>query len=459
MKSKKALKNNSALVFVFCLCAVLAVYCNTAQADDWPQWRGPNRDGVCTETGLLKSWPEGGPKLLWELTGLGIGFSSLSIVDGRLYTMGDVRLGTEEVQCVLAYDLSAHRRLWAAKMGPPYTGDKSGSRCTPTVDEGFIYATGTAGNVVCIDADTGKTRWSRNFQSDFDGKGPTWKYSESPLIDGEKLLCTPGGRKAVIVALNKKTGELIWKCSMPDIGPKGKDEAGYSSIVTTKTGDIQQYVQLTNKGLIGVDAKDGRFLWGYNKIANRVASIPTPVVYGDYIFCSTSYSTGSALLKLAAEGNNVDAKEIYFLDDRTFQNHHGGFVRVGDYIYGGHDHGKGKPTCIEMKTGKIMWQEDQQGGGSAAVLYADGHLYFRYEDNVLALIEANPNRYSLKSTFKLPNREGMSGPGWAHPVIVDGRLYVRHNDVLMVYDIRATHAHAPVPAPPVSRQTQVQADQ
>ncbi|HUU19128.1 MAG TPA: PQQ-binding-like beta-propeller repeat protein [Sedimentisphaerales bacterium] len=440
MKSQKALRNNiRALLFVFCVCAVLAVFSNIAKAADWPQWRGPNRDGICTETGLLKSWPEEGPKLLWELTGLGKGYSSLTIVDGRLYTMGDVRLGSENVQCVLAYDLSTHKRLWAAKVGPTHD---DGPRCTPTVDENFIYAIGTSGDVVCIEADTGKVRWSKNLQADLGGKNPNWKYSESPLVDGDKLLCTPGGRNAVIAALNKKTGELIWKSSMPDIGPKGKEEAGYSSIVVTETGDIQQYVQLTNKGLIGIDAKDGRFLWGYNKIANRVANIPTPVVYGDYIFCSTSYSTGSVLLKLAAEGNNVDAKEIYFLDDRTFQNHHGGFIRIGDYIYGGHDHGKGKPTCIEMKTGKIMWQEDQPGGGSAAVLYADGHLYFRYEDNVLALIEANPNRYNLKSTFKLPKRDGMSGPGWAHLVIVDGRLYARHADVLMVYDIKAKHAQA-----------------
>ncbi len=439
MKSQQALRNNiRALSFIFCVCAILAVFSNIAKSADWPQWRGPNRDGVCTETGLLRSWPEEGPKLLWELTGLGKGYSSLTIVDGRLYTMGDIRLGSENVQCVLAYELSTRRRLWAAKVGPTHN---DGPRCTPTVDEVFIYAIGTSGDVVCIEADTGKVRWSKNFQADFGGKNPNWKYSESPLVDGDRLLCTPGGRNAVIAALNKKTGELIWKSSMPDIGPKGKEEAGYSSIVVTKTGDIQQYVQLTNKGLIGIDAKDGRFLWGYNKIANRVANIPTPVVYGDYIFCSTSYNTGSALLKLAAEGNNVDAEEIYFLDNRTFQNHHGGFVRVGDYIFGGHDHGKGKPTCIEMKTGKIMWQEDQPGGGSAAVLYADGHLYFRYEDNVLALIEANPNKYNLKSTFKLPKRDGMSGPGWAHLVIVDGRLYIRHADVLMVYDIKAKHAH------------------
>jgi len=279
--------------------------------------------------------------------------------------------------------------------------------------------------------------WSKNLQKDFGGKNPRWKYSESPLIDGGRLLCTPGGRDAVMVALDKKTGELIWKCSMPDIGPKGKDEAGYSSIVVTEAGGLRQYVQLTNKGLIGVAAEDGRFLWGYNKIANRVANIPTPVIYEDYVFCSTSYNTGSALLKLTAADNGVNAQEVYFLDAKTFQNHHGGFVRIGDYIYSGHDHTKGKPICVEVKTGKVMWQEDQPGGGSAGVLYADGHLYFRYQDNVLALIEANPQKYNLKSTFKLPKREGMSGEGWPHPVISDGKLYVRHSDVLLVYDIKA----------------------
>ncbi|MHC4682356.1 MAG: outer membrane protein assembly factor BamB family protein, partial [Planctomycetota bacterium] len=174
----------------------------------------------------------------------------------------------------------------------------------------------------------------------------------------------------------------------------------------------------------------------YNKVVNGVANISTPVVWEDYVFCSTAYKTGSALLKLTAAAGGVDAEEVYFLDAKTFQNHHGGFVRIGDHIYGGHDHNKSKPTCLEMKTGKIIWQQDQPGGGSAAVLYADGHLYFRYQDDVMALIEANPRKYNLKSTFKLPKRPGMSGPGWAHPVIVDGRLYVRHSDVLIVYDIK-----------------------
>jgi outer membrane protein assembly factor BamB len=404
---------------------------------EWPQWRGPNRDGVSTESGLLKSWPEGGPKLLWEITGLGIGYSGVSISNSTLYTMGD-RPGIDpkqpgKAQFVIAFDLATRKELWAAHVGPPHD---DGPRCTPTVDDGFVYAIGTSGDVVGVQADTGKVRWRKNLQSDFGGKNPGWKYSESLLVDGEKLLCTPGGREAVMVAMNKKTGELVWKSSMPDIGPNGKDEAGYSSIVISDAG-IKQYVQLTNKGLIGVAAKDGRFLWGYNRIANGTANIPTPVVYGEYVFCSTAYGAGSALLKLVGAGDGVKAQEVYFLNASTFQNHHGGFVRVGDYFYGGHGHGQGKPTCLEIKSGRVMWQENQPGGGSAGVVYADGHLYFRYQDDVVALIEANHQKYNPKSTFKLPAREGMSGEGWPHPVICGGRLYIRHADVLFCYDIKA----------------------
>ena len=445
MKSRKLSKDCiPTLICVLTFCAVLTCSYGLAEAADWPQWRGPDREGKSAETGLLKQWPEGGPKLLWEMTGLGTGFSSVAIVGGKLYTMGDISpdSGSEKVQCVIAYDLGAKNRLWAAQVGPPHS---DGPRCTPTVDGGLVYAVGTSGNVVCIDAGAGKVLWKKNFQTDLDGgENPGWKFSESPLVDGGKLLCTPGGRKAVLAALDKKTGDIIWKCSMPDIGSKGNDQAGYSSIVAADAAGIKQYVQLTNKGLVGVAAEDGRFLWGYNKIANGTANIPTPVVLADYVFCSTAYGTGSALLKLtpgtptaSGGGDGITAQEVYFLDAGTFQNHHGGFVRLGDYIYGGHGHGQGAPTCIETKTGKIMWQAKQPGGGSSAVLYADGHFYFRYEDNTLALIEADPKQYTLKSTFKLPNRQGMSGPGWPHPVIVDGSLYLRHADVLLVYDLKA----------------------
>lgn len=414
---------------------VMSLFCyGVVSAADWPQFRGPNRDGICAETGLLKSWPDGGPKLLWEMSGLGTGYSSVAIVDGKLYTMGDIEVDSEKAQYVIAVDLGTREQLWATKIGPSHN---DGPRCTPTVDDGLIYAIGTSGNLICVDADTGEIHWNKHLQKDLGGaKNPQWKFSESPLIDGDRLLCTPGGHKAVMVALNKKTGEPIWRCSMPDIGPKGKEEAGYSSIVISHGAGVKQYIQLTNEGLISVSA-DGKFLWGYNRIANRVANIPTPVVDGDYVFTSTAYQTGSALLKLVPDGDGVKAEEVYWLDKDTFQNHHGGFVKVGDYIFGGHNHNKGEPTCLDMRTGKVMWHADQPGGGSAAVLYADGHLVFRYQDDVVALIEANPEKYNLKGTFKLPKREGASGEGWAHPVICDGKLYLRHADVLYVYDVKA----------------------
>ncbi|NLH43068.1 MAG: PQQ-binding-like beta-propeller repeat protein, partial [Planctomycetes bacterium] len=346
----------------------------------------------------------------------------------------DRQVGGEKAQYVYAYDLSRRKELWAAKIGAAHD---DGPRCTPTVDGGFVYAIGTAGNVVCIAADSGKVVWLKNLLSDLGGaSNPGWKFSESPLIDGDRLLCTPGGQKAVMTALNKKTGEVVWTCSMPDIGAKGKDEAGYSSIVISHAAGVKQYVQLTNKGLIGV-SDSGKFLWGYNRVANGVANISTPVVDGDYVFASTAYNTGSALLKLSRDGEGVKAQEVYWLDKNKFQNHHGGFIKVGDYIYGGHNHNAGEPTCLEMKTGKILWNADQPGGGSGSVLYADEGLYFLYDDGTVALVEASPEKYSLKGTFKLPRRPGTKGTAWAHPVVNDGKLYLRWADVLFCYDVKA----------------------
>ena len=288
-----------------------------------------------------------------------------------------------------------------------------------------------------IAAESGKVIWTKNLLSDLGGAGnPQWKFSESPLIDGDRLLCTPGGHKAVIAALNKKTGETLWSCSMPDIGSNGKDEAGYSSIQIGNAAGVKQYVQLTNEGVVGVSA-EGKFLWGYNRVANRVANISMPVIDGDYVFTSTAYQTGSALLKLSRDGDGVKAEEVYWLDKDQFQNHHGGFLKVGDYIYGGHNHNKGEPTCVEMKTGKIVWHADQPGRGSGCVLYADGHLYFLYDNGAVALVEATPEKYNLKGTFELPKRPGAKGTAWAYPVISDGKLYLRWADVLFCYDVKA----------------------
>ncbi len=417
------------------MCLLFLVLGSVGWANDWPQWRGPNRDGVCQETGLLQQWPQGGPKLLWELAGMGTGYSTVAILDGKLYSMGDRKVGGDKAQYVYAYDLATRDELWATKIGPSH---QDGPRCTPTVEDGFVYAIGTSGNVVCLTLDSGKLVWSKNLLSDLGGaSNPQWKFSESPLIDGDKLLCTPGGHRAAIAALDKTTGATIWKTSMPDIGPNGKEQAGYSSIMISHGAGVKQYVQLTNEGLIGVAADSGKFLWGYNRVANRVANISTPVIDGDYVFASTAYQTGSALLKLVRDGDGVKAQEVYWLDKDTFQNHHGGFVKVGDYIYGGHNHNRGEPTCLEVKTGKVMWHADQLGKGSGCVLYADGCLYFLYEDGTAVLVEATPEKYNFKGSFKLPSRPTATGTAWPYPVISDGKLYLRHADVLFCYDVKA----------------------
>jgi outer membrane protein assembly factor BamB len=401
-------------------------------AADWPQWRGPSRDAVNRETGLLKEWPADGPKLLWEAKGLGRGYSSVAMVGNRLFTMGDLDEAQGKAQFVVALDLTTHEVIWKTRVGAPH-GD--GSRCTPTVHDGLVYALGTEGDLVCLQADSGKEVWRKSLVADLGGKMMSgWKYSESPLVDGDKVICTPGGSDAALAALNRKTGEVIWKCAPPASTQMGG--AGYASVVVSSGAGVRQYVTVMGRGALGVDAATGKFLWHYPRVANGTANIPTPVTEGDFVFVSTGYGTGSALLKLVKEGDGIKAEEVYWLKANTFQCHHGGFLKLGDYIFGAHGHNAGNPICLEMATGKVMWSEKQPGERSGAVVCADNKLIYRYENNVVALIEANPREYQLKSTFKLPGRPGMGGPGWAHPVVLDGRLYLRHNDYLFCYDIK-----------------------
>ena len=399
---------------------------------EWPQWRGPNRDAISRDTGLLKEWKAGGPPLAWQASGLGAGFSSLSLAGGRLYTMGDVEAG----QHVLALDPSNGRILWKTKVGPIWDDEYPGPRGTPTTDGDLLYAVGTEGDLVCLEAATGKERWRRSLERDFGGRMMSgWKFSESPLVDGERLLVTPGAPDAAIVALDKKSGKEIWRAAVPELGPKGRDGAAYSSIVVSEGAGVRQYVQLMGRGVIGVRASDGKFLWGNNRVANQTANISTPVVRGDNVFASTGYQTGSVLLKLARTADGVLASEVYSLDNKTFQNHHGGFVVIGDHLYGGNGHRLGFPTCLEFATGKVAWGGDirNEGRGSAAVAYADGHLYFRYEDGTVILIEATPLGYKPKGHFSIPN---VRKPSWPHPVIAGGRLYLREQNDLYVYDVK-----------------------
>lgn len=400
-----------------------------APTSEWPSWRGPNRDGISLETGLLKEWPEEGPTLKWQAKGLGSGYSSLAISGGRIFTMG--RKGRRAK--IVAMNAGDGSILWETAVGG------GNPNCTPTIDGNRVYALGRNGNLVCVNAETGQEIWRTSYQKDFGGRMMShWGYSESPLIDGDRLICTPGANDAIIAALDKKTGKTIWKATQPaDIGDRGGNGAAYSSVVVSKGGGVKQYVQLTGRGIISVAAKDGRTLWSYNKIANGTANIPTPIVKGDYIFCSSGYSQGgAALLKLTpSNGGGVEVEEVYYRSSRELQNHHGGMILLGDHVYMGHGHNKGFPTCVEMMTGEIAWGKQIRGpgSGSAAIVYADGNFYFRYQDGIMALIEATPKEYRLVSSFKLASVKGQS---WPHPVIAGGRLFLRDQDVLMCYDIK-----------------------
>jgi outer membrane protein assembly factor BamB len=409
------------------LTALLAIALTPIHAGDWPGWRGPNRDGISTETGLLKTWPEGGPKLLWEAEGCGQGYSSVAIAGGNVYTLGK----TKDGEALFAFSAADGKPLWSTVFGGG--GHSNGS---PQVDGELVYAIGLAGDLVCARTASGEVVWKKNFAKDFGGVMMSgWGFSESPLIDGDRLICTPGGPEAMMVALDKKTGAEIWRSPTPaDLGQKGKDGAGYSSVVISNGAGVKQYIQITGRGAIGVRAGDGKPLWHYNKVANGTANIPTPLIDGDYVFCSTGYGTGSALLKLAKDGDGVKAEEQYFLDGKVLQNHHGGMILKDGHIYMGHAHNNGFPVCVELKTGKIVWGGDQRGpgAGSAAVLLAGDDLIFRYEDGVVAQIEATTNGYNLKSQFKPAFQKGKS---WAHPVIVDGRLYLREQEKLMCYAV------------------------
>jgi outer membrane protein assembly factor BamB len=399
-------------------------------AGDWPEWRGPRRDGVSDEKGLLDNWQETAPSLAWRSRGFGGGYSSVSIANGLIYSMGRIQGAT----ALVAASATDGAVRWTLPIRP---GGKD-PNCTPTVAGGRVYGVTIEGDLVCADAQSGKQIWKVNYGQDFGGRMmSTWGYSESPLVDGDREICTPGSRRAALAALDAATGRTIWTTPMQAIGGAGKDGAGYSSVVVSNGGGVKQYVQLVGRGVIGVDAQSGAMLWGYNRVANGTANVPTPIVKGDYVFCSSGYGDGgSALLQLSkGGGGRVQAREVYYMSARQTQNHHGGMILVGDHVYMGHGHNNGFPLCIDLRSGRDVWRPGRgPGSGSAAITCADGHLYFRYENGVMALIEATPAEYRLKGTFRIASNNGRS---WPHPVIAGGKLYLRDQDELLCYNVNA----------------------
>jgi outer membrane protein assembly factor BamB len=408
--------------FATAVAAALGITSSTSAAD-WPQWRGPNRDGVSKETGLLKKWPEQGPSLLWKASGLGSGYATVSVVGDRIYTTGD----RGDASFIIALNLADGKQVWSVKLGrsgAPGWGGFAGPRATPTIDGELLYTVNQWGEMVCVKAADGAEVWRKDLSTDFGGTRPEWGFSESPLVDGDQVVVTPGGDAGSMVGLDKKTGALIWHS-------KGfTDPAHYSSVVVAEIGGVRQYVQLTAQSVVGVAPKTGEVLW-QAKRKGQTAVIPDPIAHQDMVFVTSGYGVGCNLFKISKTGDRFSAEQVYA--NKVMVNHHGGVVRLGDHLYG-YSEGKGW-TCQDFKTGEAKWQEKKLGKGS--LVYADGCLYLRSEEKrgTVVLLEASANGYNELGRFDQPDRSDKQS--WPHPVVVGGRLFLRDQDILLCYDVKA----------------------
>jgi len=400
------------------LAFLLAVLWLEASGAEWPQFHGPNRTNISTETGLLKKWPDGGPTLLWTAEGIGSGFSTVAIADGLIYTTGNI--GKDTVITALGLDGKVQ---WTAKNGPAYKRAQPGTRSTPTLEEGRLYHMGADGDLACLDAKTGKPIWSLNILTKFQGRNIEWALAESLLIDGEKIFCKPGGQEAGVVALKKTTGETIWVCKDAD------DKPGYSSPILFEHQGVRGIVSLMSRSIVAVNADTGDLLWKIEHVCPFDENIFMPLFHDGRVFVSTR-TTGSRLFKLGVDGKKVAAEELWHTTDMT--NQHGAAVLVDGHLYG--ECHTGEPwACLELGTGKATYSG--KGVGRASVTCADGLLYLLSFQGTMALVRPNPREFELISRFDIP--KGGRGPVWAHPVVCGGRLYVRHDKFLYTYDARA----------------------
>lgn len=398
-----------------------------AAGTDYPGWRGANRDGHSPDKGLLKEWPEGGPKLLWTFDDCGKGYSAPSVAGGRLYYTG-ARKGKAEIICL---DAGSGKELWATEIGgDPEKGYNTswgaGTRGAVTIDDGLAYAINANGDLVCVSADKGAKKWHKSLVDDFGGKIPSWGYSESPLVDGNKVIVTPGGKQGAIVALDKKTGATIW--ASKDL----TDGAHYSSVIVADVKGKRQYIQLFMKTLAGVDAESGELLWT-SKWPGRTAVIPTPIYHDGHVYVTSGYGAGCKLVKI----DGGKAEDVW--DNKTIKNHHGGVIKVGSHVYGFSD--GGGLVCQDFMTGEKKWNEKGQGKNKGAVHYADGMLYCVDEqEGSVFLAEATPAGFTETGRFPMPGvtelRKGTQGKVWTHPVVVGGKLYLRDQDLVFCLDVK-----------------------
>lgn len=413
-------------VFGYCLGFVALV---ALVAANWPQWRGPARDGISKETGLLQAWPEEGPPLVWRQTGLGDGYSTPVVVGDRIYMISSEGLEDEFVQALSAEN---GQQIWATRLGkvgnPDQRPNYPGARSTPTVDGEWLYALGSDGDLACVERSSGDIRWHKNLRTDFDGQPGEWAYSESPLVDGDVVVVTPGGEEATLVALDKNSGDEVRRWQVP-----GGDEAAYASIIIVNAAGVKQYVQFLAKGLVGVNADTGEFLWRYDRTAkSSPANIGTPVAHDGIVYSGSHYAGGGAV-RLVAKDGGVEAEEVYF--DRKLPTAIGGAVLVGEYLYGTT---RQTMVCVDFKTGEVKWTHER-GIAPASLCYADGCLYLHGEsEGDIALVEATPEEYRERGHFTPPDLPERSGKAWSYPVIADGRLYIHDWGTLWCFDVKAT---------------------
>ena len=398
-----------------------------APADDatesgWNQWHGAKRENHSPDTGLLKQWPQGGPPLAWTAKGLGGGFSGVSFAGDKIFTMGDQPDGC----AVVALDLATGKKLWTAPVGKPGGGGgHPGPRCTPATDGTHVFALGQYGDLVCAEAATGKGVWKKSLESDFGGKVMSqWGFSESPLLDGSMVVVTPGGPKGTVLALNKTSGAPLWQTK--DL----TDSVAYASLVPAEIGGVRQYLVFTDASVSGISSSNGQLLWRAAR-TGKIAVVPDPVYHDGIVFVTSGYKVGHNAFRLSTAGGRITPQEAYA--GKEMEVHHGGVVLVGEHLYGLTD--RNQLVCMEMKTGKVAWQDKSVGKGS--ITYADGCLVVRSEKGAgtIALVEASPAGYKEKGRFDQPDRSDKNS--WPHPVVFGGRLYIRDQDVLLCYDVKA----------------------
>lgn len=400
-------------------------------AGDWPTFRGAQRTATAPDRNLLKSWPKDGPPLVWKTKGAGRGYSSPAIAAGRVYVLGDASSTAEDKdEYLVCFDQATGKQLWKTRTGPAWNEGKptwQSSRSTPTVDGDHVYVVTPFGVLICCSTE-GKEIWRKDLKKEFQGvKADGWGYSESVLVDGDRVVCTPGGPKNTMVALDKDVGRTLWTCSR-----KGDRGAGHASIVTAEVKGTRVYVQSTGSGAMGVAAEDGELLWTFD-VEQTTAVIPTPIIQGDLVFFVAGYGRGGALLRQKPDGKGgISIQTVYDLK-KDLANKHGGVVLVGHHLYGDSED-RGILWCAELKTGKILWKSRAGGKDSASLAAADGRLYVHQADGSMSLVLASPKGYKEVGRFTLPGAG--ERPGWAHPVIAGGRLYVREGDVLACYDLR-----------------------